>query len=182
MADHNTPSSPLLHKAYGRWVQNMVQQALDIEDRDERTTFAHRIVEVMKSVSGQTRPSQEVWVKLWNHLAQMSDHRLDIDYPCAIEPHAEDQRPPRLPYPSHPIRLRHYGALLERLTSETAASDDATHRAAMLRAVVTRMKRNLSELRGGATDVRRAANDIEMLTDAKITAEEVLAALGKTSA
>ena len=94
---YNTQLEPLRMKAYGREVQQMVDHALSLEDRAERQAYAQRIMMVMRTVAQVVNPTQEENEKLWNHLAQLSNYQLDIDYPCAIEPHEEQQRPPRLP-------------------------------------------------------------------------------------
>lgn len=175
---YNTQLEPLILKAYGREVQEMVKQARTLETREERTAMAYRIVEVMKIVTQQPRVNPEEQVKLWNHLAQMAEYNLDIDYPCEIERHTEQQRPPRLAYPKHRIRLRHYGHLLQNIIEQIAQEEDADLRKDLIRAAASRMKRNLAEVRGDIADVRRLAHDIEFYTDGSVTAQEVEAALG----
>lgn len=70
--------------AYGRGVQTMVEQCLKIEDRATRQAYAQRIVVAMAAVSQQSLRNRDVLVKLWNHLAQIADYKLDIDYPVQI--------------------------------------------------------------------------------------------------
>lgn len=176
--DYNTQLSPIILKAYGRGVQEMIQQARALETREQRTAMAYRIVEVMKIITQQTRVTQEEQTKLWNHLAQMANYDLDIDYPCEIERHNEQQAPPRLSYPQHRIRLRHYGHLLQEIIEQIAKEEDVDMRKELIRTVASRMKRNLAEMRGDIADVRRLAHDIEFYTDGSVTAQEVEAALG----
>ena len=119
---YNTQLEPLRMKAYGREVQLMVDYALSIENRAERQAYAQRIMMVMRAVAQVTNPTQEENEKLWNHLAQLSNYQLDIDYPCAIEPHEEQQRPPSLPYSQQHTRQRHYRVLVEMLLNQAAIS------------------------------------------------------------
>lgn len=72
-------------QAYGRNVQNLVKKCLKIEDRNARQAYAQRIVETMAAVSQQSLRNAESRAKVWNHLAQIADYQLDIDYPCPIE-------------------------------------------------------------------------------------------------
>ncbi len=174
---YNTKSTPLILKAYGREVERMVEAAMAIEDRAERTAYAARIIEVMRIVTQQERPTAEVMAKLWNHLAQLSAYRLDIDYPYPIERHAEATRPPRLSYPNHRIRLRHYGHFLETLVARILAEQDPQERAQLICLAAARMKRNLAEMRGDVADVRRVARDLDFFTDGALSIEEVTAAL-----
>lgn len=174
---YNTQLEPLILKAYGREVQEMVKQARTLPTCEERTAMAYRIVEVMKIVTQQPRVNEEEHVKLWNHLAQMADYDLDIDYPCEIERHTEQQKPPRLSYPQHAIRLRHYGHLLQSVIEKIAQEEDENVRKKLIRTAASRMRRNLAEVRGDIADVRRLAHDMALYTNGRITAQEVEAAL-----
>lgn len=82
--EYNTNKERLKMQAYGRNVQTMVEECLKIDDRATRQAYAQRIVTTMSIVSQQSLRNKENVVKMWNHLAQMADHQLDIDYPCEI--------------------------------------------------------------------------------------------------
>ena len=109
---------------------------------------------------------------MWNHLAQLSNYQLDIDYPCAIEPHEEQQRPPRLPYSQQHPRLRHYGVLVENLLNQAVDNEDAEQRRLHIVAAAKRMREKLYEVRGDMPDNERIAHDIEFLTRGRITQQE----------
>lgn len=175
---YHTQLEPIVLKAYGREVQEMVKQARNLPNREERTAMAYRIIEVMKILTQQPRVNAEEEAKLWNHLAQMANYDLDIDYPCTIEPHVEQQKPPRLPYSQHNVRLRHYGHLLQTIVQELAQEPDAQRRRTIIASVASRMKRNLAEERGDVADVRRLAHDISYFTNGSVTPQEVEEALG----
>lgn len=85
--EYNTNKERLKLQAYGRNVQNLVAECLKIEDRAMRKAYATRIVETMSVVSQQSLKNKENVVKIWNHLAQIADYKLDIDYPCEIQNH-----------------------------------------------------------------------------------------------
>ncbi len=54
--------------------------------------------------------------KLWDHLAIMSDFKLDIDYP--YEPPSPDiltEKPNSVPYNQNQIKYRHYGYTMEKM-------------------------------------------------------------------
>lgn len=171
---YNTQLEPLRMKAYGREVQQMVDHALSLEDRAERQAYAQRIMVVMKTVAQMPNPTQEENEKLWNHLAQLSNYQLDIDYPCTIEPHVKQERPPRLPYSQQHPRLRHYGVLVQNLLNKAAEKEDAEHRRIGVEAAAKRMREKLIEVRGDMPDNERIAHDIEFLTKGQITQQEAL--------
>ena len=158
---YNTQKAPVRMKAYGREVQLMVEHALTLTDRAERTAYAARIVETMRIVSRQPADSQEVNEKLWHHLAQLTDHALDIDWPVEVERASAEQRAERLPYPAHRLRFRHYGHLLQTWMDRLVEETDTEERARLLRRLAVRMQRNLAEVRGGAVEAERLAKDID---------------------
>ena len=163
---YNTQKAPVRMKAYGREVQLMVEHALTLTDRAERTAYAARIAD-----------SQEVNEKLWHHLAQLTDYALDIDWPVEVERASAAQRAERLPYPAHRLRFRHYGHLLQTWMDRLVEETDTEERARLLRRLAARMQRNLAEVRGGAVEAERLAKDIDFCTEGRISTAEVLRAL-----
>ena len=49
---YNSELEPLKLPEYGRNVQNMVNYAKTIKDKEERTQFAHKIIKTMAAVVG----------------------------------------------------------------------------------------------------------------------------------
>ena len=171
---YNTQLAPLRMKVYGREVQQMVDYALTIEDRTERQAYAHSIMTAMKIVAQVPHPTQEENEKLWNHLAQLSDYQLDIDYPCSITPHEEEDCAPHLAYSQQHPRLRHYGVLVQNLLVKAANKDNPDHRVLGIKTAAGRMRENLYAVRGDMPSNERIAHDIELLTNGRISQEEAL--------
>lgn len=69
---------------YGRNVQQMVDHCMTIEDKAERTRCANTIINIMGNLFPHLRDIEDFKHKLWDHLAIMSDFKLDIDYPYEI--------------------------------------------------------------------------------------------------
>lgn len=82
--DYNTSRPAIRMREYGRNVQQMVEQACLIEDRQQRQQAAYEIIATMNKLSSEKGNSQEKQAKLWNHLAYISGYRLDVDYPFEI--------------------------------------------------------------------------------------------------
>ena len=171
---YNTQLEPLRMKAYGREVQQMVDHALSLEDRAERQVYAQRIMMVMRTVAQVVNPTQEENEKLWNHLAQLSNYQLDIDYPCTITPHEEEDCAPHLAYSQQHPRLRHYGVLVQNLLVKAANKENPDHRVLGIKTAAGRMRENLYALRGDMPSNERIAHDIELLTNGRISQEEAL--------
>jgi len=84
MLQYNTHNTRLPMPEYGRYVQQLVDKCVTIEDRDERNAFAAGIVATICNLFPQQKTSPEWRDKLWDHLAIMSDFKLDIDYPREV--------------------------------------------------------------------------------------------------
>lgn len=101
---------------YGRNIQNMVDHLFTIEDREKRNQSAQAVIDVMGNLYPYLRDVAEYKHKLWDHLAIMSDFKLDIDYP--YEPPSPDiltEKPRKVSYNQHDIRLRHYGLITQKM-------------------------------------------------------------------
>ena len=84
MPDYNTQQKKLIMPEYGRNVQQMIDHCVSIEDREERTRCANTIINIMGNLFPHLRDVDDFKHKLWDHLAIMSDFKLDIDYPYEI--------------------------------------------------------------------------------------------------
>ena len=78
---YNTQKKKLIMPEYGRNIQNMVDHCVMLEDREERKRCAYAVVDIMGSMFPHLRDVNDFKHILWDHLAIMSDFKLDIDYP-----------------------------------------------------------------------------------------------------
>ncbi|MBQ0164883.1 MAG: DUF4290 domain-containing protein [Bacteroidaceae bacterium] len=81
---YNTKLDAIRMREYGRVIQQMIDQAIELDTREERQIAAADIVAAMAKISGERGNTPEKQAKLWNHLAYIADYRLDIDYPVEI--------------------------------------------------------------------------------------------------
>lgn len=81
---YNTQEKRLALPEYGRNIQNMVDYCVTIKDREERKRCANAIINVMGNMFPHLRDVNDFKHILWDHLAIMSDFKLDIDYPYEI--------------------------------------------------------------------------------------------------
>jgi hypothetical protein len=82
--EYNTERAKLHIPEYGRHFQKMVDQAVAIEDRDERNKVAKAIISVMGNLQPHLRDVPDFQHKLWDQLFIMSDFKLDVDSPFPI--------------------------------------------------------------------------------------------------
>lgn len=123
--EYNTVRTKLLMPEYGRNVQGMAEYLLTIEDRDRRLKNAEAVIELMGILNPQLKQIEDYKHKLWDHLYQMTDFRLDVDAP--YPPPTEEElrkKPAPIPYPQAPIKHKHLGRNLEQLMEKGVAEQN----------------------------------------------------------
>jgi hypothetical protein len=159
--EYNTQRKKMELPEYGRSVQNMVDHALTIEDREERQRCANTIINIMGGMFPHLRDVPDFKHKLWDHLAIMSDFKLDIDYPFEIVK-KEDlvMKPETVAYSNGKIRYRHYGRFLEELVKKAVEIEDEDERKALVRLLALQMKRSISNWNKEGIEDQKILDDI----------------------
>lgn len=166
---YNSTRKALKFPEYGRLIQDMVDYALTIENREERQAYAVAIVKVMEGFNPKMKDVVDFQHKIWDHLAYISDYKLDIDYPFEITKHeGKHIIPSKLSYPKGHIRFRHYGRLIEKAVKELKEMPEGEKRDDLVRVIANRMKRNLADWKGDGIQDSKVARDIAFYTEGKI--------------
>ena len=140
---YNTAEKHLVLPEYGRNVQNLVDYCVTIEDREERNRCANAIISIMGNLYPQLRDVNDFKHILWDHLAIMSDFKLDVDYPYEVVKEADLQtRPPRIPYVSTRIRSRQYGKIMEQMVGKATEMENSEAKDYLVLALANQMKRS----------------------------------------
>ena len=127
---------------YGRNVQQMVDHCMTIEDKAERTRCANTIINIMGNLFPHLRDIEDFKHKLWDHLAIMSDFKLDIDYPYEIiKKENLHTVPESVPYQASPIKYRHYGKIMEEMLKKAESMPDGPERSALVSMLANHMKK-----------------------------------------
>ena len=115
----------MLMPEYGRNVQSMAEYLLTIEDKEKRLKNAEAIIDIMAILNPHLKQIEDYRHKLWDHLYQMTDFRLEVDSPYPA-PTAEEirKKPKVLPYPATRIRHRHLGGNLQQVLEKAIAEQD----------------------------------------------------------
>lgn len=167
--DYNSTRKHLRLPEYGRLVQDMVDYALTLTDREERQHYAEAIVGVMVGLNPKMKDVTDYQHKIWDHLAYMADYKLDIDYPFEITEHRDGmKKPEKLSYPKGHIRFRHYGRLVERAMEELKTMPEGSERDELTRLIANRMKRNLADWKGDGVEDTKVARDIAFYTEGHV--------------
>ena len=138
--DYPTLQGKLLMPEYGRNVQHMVEYAMEISDRDERNKCASAIVQTMAQLHPELN-QQDKQFTFYDHLAILSDFRLDIDYPSGL-PDRDEMRlmPAHLGYSNPTFPFRHYGRIIQAMVNEACRETDEAKRHYLTIAIGNRLK------------------------------------------
>ena len=141
MLTYNTQLKKLKLPEYGRNIQQIIDYCCTIEDREERTRCAYSIIQIMGNLFPQLRDEADYKHKLWDHLAIMSDFKLDIDYPYEIIKEENlDQKPESVKYKLEKIKYRHYGKIIERMINSACTYPDGEEKDALVMLISNEMK------------------------------------------
>jgi len=128
-------------KEYGSSIQKLVDNMVNIEDREKRTRYAHILIELMRQIHPNMKDGQDYYNKLWDDLYIMSGFTLDVDspYPPPSE-EALGKKPQRVPYNTHHLKFKHFGRNVDLLVAKAVALEDQEERRAFV-SYLTRLMR-----------------------------------------
>lgn len=166
---YNTEEKKMALPEYGRNIQNMVDHCLTITDREERMHCANTIIDIMGNMFPHLRDVNDFKHILWDHLAIMSDFKLDIDYPYDVVK-KEDlfARPPHIPYPNNRIHYRHYGKIIEQLIDKAVEMEPGEERDCLIYLLAMQMKKSLMTWNKESVDDYKVFKDLYELSDGAI--------------
>lgn len=170
LKDYNTQRKKMKLPEYGRSLQKMVDFAMQIEDRDERNLAVKTIIDIMGAMYPYLRDINDFKHKLWDHIAIMSEFKLDIDYPYdPPKPETFLEKPQRVPYTQSDIRYRHYGKLMEQLITNTAnMEDESPAKTTNIEQLTNQMKKSYLIWNKDAVEDEKIFDDLKELSKGKL--------------
>ena len=167
--EYNSDRSQLALPEYGRNIQQMVNHCLTIEDREERTRCAYSIVQVMGNIVPQLRDEEDSKHILWDHLAIMSDFKLDIDYPYEIINQENLKvKPEPIAYGEENVRYRHYGKIMVDMIKQACTYEEGDERDELIMLIANHMKKVLLSISKDGVEDARVFNDLREISGGKI--------------
>lgn len=167
--EYPTLQGKLIMPEYGRNVQRMVEHALTIKDREERTRCVNTIVDIMGNLFPHLRDVNDFKHKLWDHVAIMSDFRLDIDYPYEII--KKDNlytKPEIIPYKNSDITYMHYGRNLEDMIERVSEYPEGEEKDELILLIANQMKKCFLIWNKEAVDDEKIFDDLRELSKGKL--------------
>ena len=163
--DYNTRRKHLILPEYGRNIQIMIEHILTIEDREERNKAAHTIIGVMGNLNPHLRDVNDFKHKLWDHLAIISDFKLDIDSPYET-PTREllQSKPKRIPYNQKSIKFKHYGHSIVLMIEKAIEMEEGEEKKDLVRMIAYHMKKSYLTWNREAVDDKDIFEDLKVLS------------------
>ncbi len=170
---YNTTVKRLSLPGYGRNIQNMVDYCITIEEREKRNQCANTIINIMGNLFPHLRDINGFRHILWDHLAIMSDFKLDVDYPYEIvKKESLYQRPPQIEYNNRKIKYLHYGQILERMIDKIVTLEEGPEKEALILSIANQMKKSYLLSNRDSVDDRKIFKDIAELSEGNIIRDE----------
>jgi hypothetical protein len=158
---------------YGRNIQNMVDHCLSIDDKEERQRCANAIIITMGNLFPHLRDISDFKHILWDHLAIMSDFKLDIDYPYeVIKKENLYSKPPRIPYNNSRFYYRHYGKIIEQMIHKANELEDGEEKEYLISLLANQMKKSYLVWNREAVEDGKIFLDLDELSEGRIRLTE----------
>ena len=167
--DYNTDRKKLILPEYGRNIQKMVDFINAIEDREERNNMAHAVIQIMGNMNPHLRDINDFKHKLWDHLAIMSDFKLDIDFPYDIPARDTFTSKPRIvEYKEGEIRYKHYGKTIELFIERACEMEDDEVKEALVGVIANHMKKSYLTWNKDTVDDEVILKDLDILSKGRL--------------
>lgn len=173
--DYNTQRKQLQLPEYGRTIQKMVDYCCTIEDKEERIKAAHTLIAIMGSMNPHLRDVPDFKHKLWDHLALMSNFKLDIEWPYPLpDVKLMQEKPERLDYSDNNFRFKHYGKFIQQILKKINEFEDPEEKAALLEIMANHMKRSYMVWKKEPIPDEIVFRELVMLTNGEVAIPEDL--------
>lgn len=167
--DYNTSRKKLVLPEYGRNIQNMVDYISTIDSLEERNRLAKAVISVMGNMNPHLRDINDFKHKLWDHLAIMSEFKLEIDYPFEIpEPETFAEKPRQVDYNVNRIKYKHYGRSIELMIKEAIEMDDLELKRILTILIANHMKKSYLTWNKDAVGDEQIRKDLNTLSGGKL--------------
>lgn len=169
MLTYNSQLKKLALPEYGRNIQQMVDYCCTIEDREERNKCAYSIINTMSNLFPQLNQEADFMHKLWDHLAIMSDFKLDVDYPYeVIKPENLETKPQPVGYKLESIKMRHYGKIVDQMIQRACEYPDGDEKDALVMLIANHMKKLIYQINNEDVEDAKIFKDMEFFSKGKI--------------
>ncbi len=159
-------------KEYGSNIQKLADYIVSLPEKDQRTKYAHILIELMRQIHPNMREGVDYSKKLWDDLYVITNFDLDVDSPFPPPPkEILGKKPMTVLYNQHQLKHRLYGRNLELLVAKALATSDYEERKAFVSYMVRLMKGFYQSWNKDMIETGDCLQQILELSDYKLQAE-----------
>ena len=167
--EYNTSRLKLVLPEYGRNIQKMVKLTMEEPDREKRNKMTQAIIAIMGNMNPHLRDIADFKHKLWDHLAIISDFKLDIDSPYdAPEIEKLMEKPEVVPYKTKNAKFKHYGQTLEKMVDVAIDMENGELKEILIQLIANHMKKSYLTWNKEAVSDEQIFRDLKIISDGKI--------------
>jgi hypothetical protein len=173
--DYNSQRKKMIIPEYGRCVQDMIEHAKTIGEKEKRNIAAREIIRQMATLQqSNIKDAIELERKLWDHLFIISDFSLDVDSPYPIPPANNYVAPVKLRYNSEEkdLPFRYYGTIVTNMVKKAVLMDDGPEKDALVHDIANNMKKLYLAWNKGAVDDKVIFDHLQQLSNGHLTLSE----------
>ena len=173
--EYNSSRPILIIPEYGRHIQNMIDYARTIENKEERQKTAELIVDLMEQMVPSGKQVENYRDKLWKHLFRIADYDIDVVAPNVENkrPTEEELRPKTLPYSQSKIEFRHYGKNVSNMIAKAITMEDGPIKEGYINIIAAYMKLAYKNWnRDHYVSDENIATDIKMMSGGKLKLDD----------
>lgn len=168
--EYNTRRQKLVLPEYGRNIQKMVKLTMEEPDREKRNKMANAIISIMGNMNPHLRDIADFKHKLWDHLAIISDFKLDIDSPFeAPEIEKLNEKPETVDYKTKNSMFKHYGQTIEKMVDVAVNMEEGELKGILIQLIANHMKKSYLTWNKEAVDDEQIFKDLNALSDGQIS-------------
>jgi hypothetical protein len=140
--EYTTTLSKLILPEYGRNIQKLVNNAVMIEDKEERQKYIEGVINLMGRMYPYLRELQDFKHKLWDHLLIMSEFKLAEDSPYPLTDLLPGiEKPAKIPYKSKSFKYKHFGRNMVEMLNYAAKLEDGDEKILLTALLANHMKK-----------------------------------------
>ncbi|MCM1490601.1 MAG: DUF4290 domain-containing protein [Muribaculum sp.] len=170
MIPYNTGMPVLKMAEYGRNIQNLVDYCVSIEDREQRTSCANAIAEIMTVLIPSLRRDPNDRKKIWDHINIMANFQLDIDFPVHVVTREEANPVPNsIPYSNaRDILFRYYGKHIQNMVQTVSEMEESEEKQTLIGIIANHIKKLMLAHNKEAVSDQKVLRDLCFMSNGKI--------------
>ena len=167
---YNTQKKKLIIPEYGRHIHQMIDQAVELKDKEKRNEMAKAIIGVMGNLNPHLRDVPDFQHKLWAQLFIMSDFELDVESPYErpLKDAYEKRRPNKLDYPQNYPKYRFYGNNIKRMIDFAISWDNVDLKGKLILTIANHMKKCFLNWNKDTVEDKVILDHLTELSDGKL--------------